>query len=83
MIPEPVGPYKGLVTGIESAIKRCQLLKELGTNAYVMLNIDSPPTIEMKHLKRWANRKALYWAVDFSQYKNQSKHVSDIILSEV
>lgn len=55
--------------GIESAIKRCAILKELGTNAYVMLNIDEEPTRQMKNLKRWANRKNIYWAVDFSEYK--------------
>lgn len=60
------GPF-----GIDSAINRCQLLKSLGTNAYVMLNIDAPPTVEMKHLKRWANRKAIFWTCDFNQYKRR------------
>lgn len=55
--------------GIESAIERCQYLKSLGTGAYVMLNIDTTPTEEMKSLKRWANRKMLYWTCDFSQYR--------------
>lgn len=54
--------------GIESALKRCELLKELGTNPYVMLDIDSQPTQEMKHLKRWANRKAIFWKIDFKDY---------------
>lgn len=55
--------------GIESATKRCQMLKELGTNAYVMLNIDDEPTQEMKNLKRWANRKQIFWSIDFQDYK--------------
>lgn len=55
--------------GIESAIKRCQILKAQGTNAYVMLNIDQAPTQDMKNLKRWANRKQLYWSIDFKDYR--------------
>lgn len=57
--------------GIESAIKRCQILKDHGTNPYVMLNIDETPTRDMKNLKRWANRKAIFWATDFKDYKKQ------------
>lgn len=53
------GPY-----GIDSAIYRCQLLKALGTNAYVMLNIDATPSDDMKHLKRWANRTSKKWPYD-------------------
>ena len=55
--------------GIKSAIERCQILKNHGTNAYVMLNIDQEPTQDMKNLKRWANRKQLYWSVDFKDYR--------------
>lgn len=54
--------------GIESALKRCRLLKEMGTNPYVMLNIDSTPSAEMKRLKRWANRKRIFWTVDYEDY---------------
>lgn len=54
--------------GINSAIERCQRLKEWGTNAYVMLDIDTPPSQDMKNLKRWANRKMLYWKFDFKDY---------------
>lgn len=60
------GPY-----GLASAINRCQQLKALGTNAYVMLNIDAQPSEDMKHLKRWANRKALFWSCDFNQYRRR------------
>lgn len=55
--------------GIDSAIERCNILKEQGTNAYVMLNIDEEPTQTMKNLKRWANRKQLYWSMDFHDYR--------------
>lgn len=55
--------------GIESAINRCNILKEQGTNAYVMLNIDQEPTQTMKNLKRWANRKQLYWSISFNDYR--------------
>lgn len=55
--------------GIDSAIQRCQILKELGTNSYVMLNIDQEPTQDMKNLKRWANRKYIYWSIDFKDYR--------------
>lgn len=67
------GPY-----GIDSAVYRCQLLKSLGTNAYVMLNIDAAPSEDMKHLKRWANRKALYWACDFNQYRRRNQRFNQV-----
>lgn len=54
--------------GLESAIERCRILKENGTNAYVMLNIDEEPTIQMKNLKRWANRKHIYWSINYEDY---------------
>lgn len=54
--------------GIESAIERCRILKAHNTNPYVMLNIDRPTTPEMRHLKRWANRKHLFWTFDISEY---------------
>lgn len=54
--------------GFNSALKRCKILKEHGTNPYVMLNIDREPTKAMKHLKRWANRKAIFWSCDFEDY---------------
>lgn len=54
--------------GIKSAVERCNILKSLGTNAYVMLDINQRPTQEMRNLKRWANRKAIYWTCDYSEY---------------
>lgn len=54
--------------GINSALERCNILKALGTNAYVMLDVDKTPSQDMKNLKRWANRKAIFWATDFKHY---------------
>ena len=55
--------------GFDSALKRCEILKKEGTNPYVMLDIDSEPTREMKDLKRWANRKHIFWSCGFKDYK--------------
>lgn len=55
--------------GFNSALKRCEILKKEGTNPYVMLDIDSEPTREMKDLKRWANRKHIFWSCEFKDYK--------------
>lgn len=54
--------------GIASAIERCNILKSLGTSAYVMLDINQPPTKKMRHLKRWANRKHIFWSCEFKDY---------------
>lgn len=54
--------------GIKSALERCRILKDLGTNPYVMLDIDTEPTKDMKNLKRWANRKHIFWSTDFENY---------------
>lgn len=55
--------------GIESAIERCRLLKRWNTNPWVMLNTDRTPTKAMRHLKRWANQKQIFWSIDISEYK--------------
>lgn len=52
----------------DDGLKRCNILKELGTNAYVMFNIDSKRTHRIKLLQRWANRRWHYWACDFEEY---------------
>ena len=57
--------------GINSAVERCNILKSLGTSAYVMLDIDLEPSPEMKHLKRWANRKHIFWSIDFKDYSSK------------
>lgn len=54
--------------GIKSAVERCNILKGLGTNPYVMLDVNQRPTRVMKNLKRWANRKNIFWTCDFNDY---------------
>lgn len=47
---------------------RCRLLKELGTNAFVM---PYQRTEWTKKIARWANRKWLYWSMDIDEYKEK------------
>lgn len=63
-------------TGIKSALKRCEILRELGTNPYIMLNIDEETSQIMRDLKRWANRKPLFWSTDFREYKGKYKNLT-------
>lgn len=51
------------------AVARCQLLKELDTNPFVMFNIDKKPTKKTNELRRWANRKWAFWSCDIDEYK--------------
>ena len=51
------------------AVNRCRLLKELGTNPFVMFNIDKKPTKKTNALRRWANRKWAFWSCDIVDYK--------------
>jgi len=53
----------------ESGLYRCKVLKELGTNPFVMFNIDKKRTQRIKDLQRWANRKWIFWSCDFEDYK--------------
>jgi len=53
----------------DSAVERCRLLKENGTSAFVMFNIDAKRTERIKHLQRWANRPWLFWSIDIDQYR--------------
>jgi len=60
----------GYNTTHEQDVYRCQKLKELGTNAFVMPFKKTP---EINALARWANRKWAFWATDFKNYKRGSK----------
>jgi len=51
------------------AVDRCRLLKKLGTNPFVMYNIDKRPNKRTNALRRWANRKWAFWACDIDDYK--------------
>lgn len=53
---------------------RCEVLKELGTNAFVMYNIDKTPTRRINQLRRWANRKWLYWKINLEDYDRGLVH---------
>lgn len=44
---------------------RCRLLKELGTNAFVMPYVKNKWT---KRIARWANRKWAFWSCDIDEY---------------
>ena len=52
----------------DSAVHRCKVLKFLDTNAFVMFNIDKKPTKKINDLRRWANRKQLFWSCDITEY---------------
>jgi hypothetical protein len=52
----------------ESALARCRFLKENGTGAFVMFNIENKPSRRTNDLRRWANKPWVFWKVDFDQY---------------
>ena len=52
----------------EDAIYRCRVLKELGTNPFIMYNIKQKPTKKINELRRWANRRWIFWSCDISGY---------------
>ena len=53
----------------DDTVERCRLLKKLGTNPFVMFNIDKKPTKKTNALRRWANRKWAFWSCDIDEYK--------------
>lgn len=55
----------GYNTTFDEDIYRCNLLKSLKTNAYVM---PYNRVGDIKHLTRWANAKQLFWSLDFNEY---------------
>lgn len=57
----------------DDALMRCRILKENGTNAFVMANIDTPRSKRVKHLQKWSNRPWIYWSIDFDQFTYESK----------
>jgi hypothetical protein len=52
----------------ESALHRCKVLKENRAGAFVMFNVDNKLSERIVHLRRWANKKQLYWKIDFENY---------------
>ena len=60
----------------ESGLYRCNELKQLGCNAFVMYNIDNERTTRIKALQCWANRKQLFWQFDIDDYKKDTRVTS-------
>ena len=60
----------GYNTTHEQDLYRCWKLKEAGTNAFVMQFKQTPLS---KHLARWANRRELFWSIDFDDYTRAKK----------
>ncbi len=57
----------------QDAVYRCRVLKGIGTNPFVMFNIDHRPTKKINELRRWANRKWIFWSCDIADY-SRKKH---------
>lgn len=55
-------------TEYEEGVYRCRELKKLYCNSFVMFNIDKEPTPRIQKLRRWANKKPLYWSIDIDDY---------------
>ena len=47
---------------------RCRKLKEWGTSPFVMCNIDETRSRRIKDMQRWANKKQLFWKMDYDEY---------------
>ena len=60
----------GYNTTPEEDKKRCRLLKQLGTNAFVMPYKRTPWT---NRIGWWANRPAAYWSCDIDDIKRRNK----------
>ena len=52
----------------DNALHRCNILRDLGTNAFLMWNCEAVKTNRIKRLIHWCNRKMLYWSVPFNEY---------------
>lgn len=66
-------------TTMEQDIYRCNILKELNTNPFVMNYQQIDPSHPKKlnnrhapHLTRWANREEVFWSTDFKDYDHGS-----------
>lgn len=68
----------------DSGVYRCRELKKLHCNAFVMFNIDNETTPRIQRLRRWANRKILFWSCDLDEYdRTKEKRLrKDSVLSE-
>ena len=57
----------------EEDLYRCNKLKEKGTNAFVM-QYDGGDYFTRK-LGRWANKRRIYWSIDFEDYDRTTKKI--------
>lgn len=55
----------GFNTTFKEDVYRCELLKKLGTNSYVMPYRKNK---DITRLARWSNNKWFYWSVDFDSF---------------
>ncbi len=60
--------YCGSNRDFSDALHRCNVLRELGTQAFVMFNIKHRPSHQINALRRWSNRPALFWKTEFKDY---------------
>lgn len=58
----------------EQDLHRVNTLKNEGVNSFVM---QFKQTQFSKHLARWANKRQLYWSIDFSQY-SRARHLPEV-----
>lgn len=61
----------------KSGLYRCNELKKLNVNSFVMYNIDNPRTQRISDLMRWANKKMFYWKFSFEEYLKIHHHRSE------
>lgn len=54
------------------ALERCEILRELHTVPYIMVNRDVPRTQRMTDLKRWT-RPTIFFSTDFDEYSRTSR----------
>lgn len=59
-------------TQVEDALERCEILRELGTLPYIMLNREAKRTQRMTDLKRWT-RPHIFFTTDFRDYSRSYK----------
>jgi len=57
----------------ESGLYRCNELRKLNSNVFLMFNIDNKATRRIKDLRRWANRKWIFWGCEFKDYNKKDE----------
>lgn len=59
----------------EDALERCEILRELGTLPYIMVNREAKRTQRMTDLKRWT-RPHIFFTTDFKDYSRSIKRAT-------